>query len=82
MNKKLADIIVLSRQINRQHLQLLVAIVTVAMLVVGIGAPSRGGGVLVPLSIFRDPALSPTPWGWRPDGLGRAGGTDRIGLLN
>ena len=44
MNKKLADIIVLSRRMNRQHVQLLVVIVTVAMLVVGIGAPSSGGG--------------------------------------
>ncbi len=44
MNKKLADIIVVGRQINRQHVQLLVAIVTVAMLVLGIGAPARGGG--------------------------------------
>jgi len=44
MNKKLADIIVLSSRINRQHLQLLLAIVSLAMLVVGVGAPSDGGG--------------------------------------
>jgi hypothetical protein len=46
MNKKLSDIIVLSSRINRQHVQLLVAIVTLAMLVVGIGAPSGGGGAV------------------------------------
>ena len=45
MNKWFADIIVRSNRINRQHIQLLVAIVTLAMLVVGVGAPSRGGGV-------------------------------------
>ena len=45
MNKWFADIIVRSNRINRQHIQLLVAIVTLAMLVVGIGAPARGGGV-------------------------------------
>ena len=44
MNKKLSDIIVLSTRVNRQHIQLLVAIVTLAMVVVGIGAPSSGGG--------------------------------------
>jgi hypothetical protein len=44
MNKRFADIIVLSSRINRQHVQLLLAIVTLAMLVVGVGAPSDGGG--------------------------------------
>jgi len=44
MNKKLADIIVLSQGINRQHLQLLIVLVSLAMLVLGIGAPSDGGG--------------------------------------
>ena len=45
MNKKLADLIVLSSHVNRQHVRLLIALVSLAMLVVGIGAPSRGGGV-------------------------------------
>jgi hypothetical protein len=45
MNKKMADLIVLGTHVNRQHIQLLVALATLAMLVVGIGAPARGGGV-------------------------------------
>jgi len=45
MNKKLADLIVLGSHVNRQHVRLLIALVSLAMLVVGIGAPSRGGGV-------------------------------------
>ena len=45
MNKKLADLIVLSTHVNRQHVRLLIALVSLAMLVVGIGAPARGGGV-------------------------------------
>jgi hypothetical protein len=44
MNKKLADLIVLSHSVKRQHIQLLVVILTVAMLVLGVGAPSDGGG--------------------------------------
>lgn len=44
MNKKLAQFVMFGRQINRQHLQILVAIVMVAMLVLGVGAPAEGGG--------------------------------------
>jgi hypothetical protein len=45
MNKKLSDLIVLGTLVNRQHVRLLIALVSLAMLVVGIGAPARGGGV-------------------------------------
>jgi len=31
-------------KLNRQHIQLIVAVVSLAMLVLGIGAPSDGGG--------------------------------------
>jgi hypothetical protein len=40
MNNKLFKL----NGINRQHVQLIVAIVSLAMLVLGIGAPSEGGG--------------------------------------
>jgi hypothetical protein len=45
MNKKFADLIVLGSHVNRQHVRLLVAIASLAMLILGIGAPCRGGGV-------------------------------------
>jgi hypothetical protein len=44
MNKKLADLIVLGTHVNRQHIQLLVVLVSLAMLVIGVGAPAGGGG--------------------------------------
>jgi len=44
MNKKLAQLIFLSNRINRQHVQLVVVILSLAMLILGIGAPSDGGG--------------------------------------
>jgi hypothetical protein len=44
MNKKLAMVVSLTSRINRQHVQLLVAILSLAMLILGIGAPSDGGG--------------------------------------
>ena len=43
MEKKLADIVLLSSKINRQHIQFAFAILALAMLVVGIGAPADGG---------------------------------------
>ena len=43
MKTKFADIIVLSSKINRQHLQLAFAVLALAMLVLGIGAPGDGG---------------------------------------
>ena len=43
MNSKTSNFAFLGG-INRQHVQLVVAIVSLAMLVLGIGAPSDGGG--------------------------------------
>jgi hypothetical protein len=43
MNGKLSKFAFLGG-INRQHLQLVLAVVSLAMLVLGIGAPSDGGG--------------------------------------
>jgi hypothetical protein len=48
MNKKLAQLVMTVRQINRQHLQILIAIVVLAMLVLGVGAPAEGGGATRP----------------------------------
>lgn len=44
MNKTLAEVVLLSRRLNRQHLQVIFAVIALAMLVVGVGAPSDGGG--------------------------------------
>ncbi len=44
MNRKLANLAFLGHRINRQHVQLLVVILTLAMLILGIGAPADGGG--------------------------------------
>jgi hypothetical protein len=44
MNKELAKIALLSSKINRQHVQILFVVLTLCMLVLGIGAPSDGGG--------------------------------------
>ena len=43
MQNKLAQIALLSSKINRQHIQMVFAIVALAMLVLGIGAPSDAG---------------------------------------
>jgi len=44
MNKKLANLAVLSTRFNRNHLQLVFTILSLALLVLGVGAPSDGGG--------------------------------------
>jgi hypothetical protein len=44
MNKKLASVAFYAGKINRQHVQILMALVALAMLVLGVGAPSDGGG--------------------------------------
>jgi hypothetical protein len=44
MNKKLADIVVRASRIDRRHVQLVIVIVSLAMLILGIGAPLDGGG--------------------------------------
>jgi len=44
MNKNFADFVVRASQIDRRHVQLVIVIVSLAMLVLGIGAPMDGGG--------------------------------------
>jgi hypothetical protein len=43
MNKKIARFTLFASKINRQHVQLAFAILALAMLVLGIGAPMGGG---------------------------------------
>ncbi len=43
MNKKLAPVAIFASKMNRQHVQILLALVVLAMLVLGVGAPSDGG---------------------------------------
>ncbi len=43
MQKKLNDIVLLTSKINTQHVQLAFAILALAMLVLGIGAPTDAG---------------------------------------
>ncbi len=44
MDKKLAPVVMFASKINRQHIQVLLTIVALAMLVLGVGAPADGGG--------------------------------------
>lgn len=44
MNKKFADVVIRASQIDRRHVQLVIVIVSLAMLILGIGAPVDGGG--------------------------------------
>lgn len=44
MRNKLAQLVMLSQHVNRQHVQLIFAAMAIAMLVLGAGAPSDGGG--------------------------------------
>jgi hypothetical protein len=44
MNSKMTRFALLTSKINRQHLQIVLALAALAMLVLGIGAPSDGGG--------------------------------------
>jgi hypothetical protein len=44
MNSKIAPFISTAIHINRQHLQLALVLVSLAMLVLGVGAPTDGGG--------------------------------------
>lgn len=43
MKNKLAQIALLSTKINRQHIQLAFVVFSLAMLILGIGAPTDGG---------------------------------------
>ena len=44
MKNKLTLIALSAQKINRQHVQLVLVLVSLAMLVVGVGAPLAGGG--------------------------------------
>lgn len=44
MNKLFADIVVRASRIDRRHIQLVIVILSLAMLILGIGAPLDGGG--------------------------------------
>jgi hypothetical protein len=43
MNNKLAKIAIFASKINRQHIQVILAVAALAMLVLGVGAPTGGG---------------------------------------
>lgn len=45
MKNKLALLTLSAQKINRQHIQLIFVLVSLAMLVLGTGAPTDGGGV-------------------------------------
>jgi hypothetical protein len=45
MKNKLTLIALSAQKINRQHVQMILVIVSLAMLVLGTGAPLAGGGV-------------------------------------
>jgi hypothetical protein len=44
MKNKLISLNFYAQKINRQHVQLVLAIISLAMLVLGAGAPADGGG--------------------------------------
>lgn len=45
MKKQAALFTHYTQKINRQHIQLILTLVALAMLVLGVGAPTDGGGV-------------------------------------
>jgi hypothetical protein len=47
MKNKLSQLSILGTKINRQHVQLIWTIIALALLVLGIGAPTDGGGVSI-----------------------------------
>lgn len=44
MNTKLAELAIFTNSINRRHIQVFFAVLALTMLVLGVGAPSDGGG--------------------------------------
>ena len=44
MNTKFAQFAMFTSKINRQHVQIFFAVLALAMLVLGVGAPTDGGG--------------------------------------
>jgi hypothetical protein len=47
MKNKLFQLNIFGTKINRQHLQLILTLIALAMLVIGVGAPMDGGGVSI-----------------------------------
>ena len=47
MKNKLSQLSLLGTKINRRHVQLIWAIIALALLVLGIGAPADGGGISI-----------------------------------
>ena len=45
MKNKIVRVALFTSKINRQHIQFAFAILALAMLVLGVGAPTDGGGV-------------------------------------
>lgn len=45
MKKQIALFTHFTQKINRQHIQLVFTLIALAMLVLGVGAPTEGGGV-------------------------------------
>jgi hypothetical protein len=45
MKNKLNRILLLTQKINRQHIQILLALAALALFVIGAGAPDSGGGI-------------------------------------
>ncbi len=46
MKNHLNHLVVFSSKIDRRHIQLAIAILALAMLILGAGAPSDGGGII------------------------------------
>jgi len=46
MKNELARFTLLAQKINRQHIQLAFALLALALLVLGAGAPMEGGGIV------------------------------------
>lgn len=44
MNKKLAELVSLGNRIERRHVQLAILVLSLAMLILGVGAPVDAGG--------------------------------------
>ena len=47
MKNKLSQLSLLGTKINSQHLQIIWTIIALALLILGIGAPSDGGGASI-----------------------------------
>ncbi|MCA2000666.1 MAG: hypothetical protein LDL51_02250 [Chloroflexi bacterium] len=44
MKNAFASLVLFTKKINRQHVQLILVIASLVMLVLGVGAPTDGGG--------------------------------------